>query len=818
MRALLARQIDAKARPRPSSAENRPAIDPSEPILAVSPNFDRATDRRQPNHSTPNSDPQVRQTASVDPATVNAWWAKQPAFNVAVATGAAAGVFAVDVDGPEGEASLAALEQEHGPLPVTLEQKTGRGRHLFFAMPAEGDVRNSASQIGAGLDIRGSGGYVVVAPSIHPDGHQYRWAQGHSPADIRPATPPQWLLEAVQHKPPPAPAPRAEWRGTGNSAYVDAALEDEAAKVARAPEGQRNATLNVAAHSLGQLVGAGELDQGAVEAELTRAAVHAGLDAVETARTIRSGLAAGVQKPRAVPPSTTSSPSRNAVFASAEDWSEPRDLPSKMPTAPELPPELLPDALRPWIMDIADRVQVPPEFVAVPAMVSLSSLIGRSVGIRPKAKDDWIVVPNLRGMVIARPGFLKSPAATEALKPLGRLAMKAKEGFDDATAAAEANKDIIKARLSAVQEEAKAAVKDGKSLADIQTRLATLKREQADADIHERRYIINDGTVEKIGELLNQNTRGLLLARDELTGFLKTLDKPGREGDREFFLEAWNGNGRFTYDRIGRGTLHIPALTLSIIGTIQPGKLWGYISGALQGERADDGLLQRFQMAVWPDTRGEWRNVDRWPDSEAKDAAFDVYQKLDGLDVECMGVVEDDGDIPGLRFAPDAQELFTDWRGNLEARLRSSETESTPAFESHLAKYRSLMPSIALIDHLVTFVSSVSAPVVRLESARRAAVWCDYLEGHARKMYSAETNADVAAAHALADKIKSGAVEDGGNVRDLYRPQWSGLKTPEAVWGGLLVLQKDGWVKIEEQESRGRKADVVFLNPKLRKR
>ena len=65
MRALLARQIDAKARPRPSSAENRPAIDPSEPILAVSPNFDRATDRRQPNHSTPNSDPKVRHTASL---------------------------------------------------------------------------------------------------------------------------------------------------------------------------------------------------------------------------------------------------------------------------------------------------------------------------------------------------------------------------------------------------------------------------------------------------------------------------------------------------------------------------------------------------------------------------------------------------------------------------------------------------------------------------------------------------------------------------------------------------------------------------------
>lgn len=500
------------------------------------------------------------------------------------------------------------------------------------------------------------------------------------------------------------------------------------------------------------------------------------------------------------------------------EWSEPRDLPSKTPTAPELPSEILPDSLRPWILDIADRAQVPPEFVAVPAMVALSSLIGRSAGIYPKAKDDWLVVPNLWGMVIARPGFLKSPAAAEALKPLARLSMKARESFDDAVATAEANKDIIKARLSAVQEEAKTAVKDGKSLVDIKARLATLKREQADADIHERRYIINDGTVEKIGELLNQNTRGLLLARDELSGFLKTLDKPGREGDREFFLEAWNGSGGFTYDRIGRGTLHIPALTLSIFGTIQPGKLWNYISGALQGERADDGLLQRFQMAVWPDTTREWRNVDRWPDSKAKDTAFKVFQNLDGLDVDTLGVPANDGEIPALRFAPDAQELFTEWRANLEARLRSTETESTPAFESHLAKYRSLMPSIALIDQLTTSVSFVSAPVVRLESARRAAVWCDYLEGHARKIYAAETNADVSAAHALADKIKSGAVEDGGNVRDLYRPQWSGLKTPEAVWAGLLVLQTHGWVKIEERESRGRKADMVFLNPKLRER
>ncbi len=146
---------------------------------------------------------------------------------------------------------------------------------------------------------------------------------------------------------------------------------------------------------------------------------------------------------------------------------------------------------------------------------------------------------------------------------------------------------------------------------------------------------------------------------------------------------------------------------------------------------------------------------------------------------------------------------------------------SCPAFESHLAKYRSLMPSLALIFHLaeiVASVSSVSASAVGLESARRAARWCEFLEAHARKIYAAEMNAEISAAHALADKIKAGAVEDGSSVRDLYRPQWSGLKTPETVWAGLMQLQKFGWVRVEERETGGRTADVIVLNSHLRER
>lgn len=79
------------------------------------------------------------------------------------------------------------------------------------------------------------------------------------------------------------------------------------------------------------------------------------------------------------------------------------------------------------------------------------------------------------------------------------------------------------------------------------------------------------------------------------------MERPGREGDREFYLEAWNGTGSYTFDRIGRGTIHVPALAVSVIGGIQPGKLQRYIAEALSDGGGADGLLQRLQLLVWPD-------------------------------------------------------------------------------------------------------------------------------------------------------------------------------------------------------------------------
>ena len=126
--------------------------------------------------------------------------------------------------------------------------------------------------------------------------------------------------------------------------------------------------------------------------------------------------------------------------------------------------------------------------------------------------------------------------------------------------------------------------------------------------------LTNDTTVEKLGELLAANPNGLLVFRDELTGWLRQLDKDGQEGARSFTSKAWGGKGSYVFDRIGRSTLHIDSACVSILGGIQPGPLIDYVSAANGQGRGADGLLQRFQLIVWPDDPGTWRNVDRWPE------------------------------------------------------------------------------------------------------------------------------------------------------------------------------------------------------------
>jgi hypothetical protein len=142
--------------------------------------------------------------ATTDAAQVGKWWAACPRANVGVACGAV--LWALDADGEEGQAALAALCSRHGELPTSPTSRTGRGgRHVSFL--ADPRARNSVRKIASGLDTRGAGGYLAAPPSIHENGNRYAWLPGRDPWSVPLAPAPAWLLDQLDPPRPTMPAP-----------------------------------------------------------------------------------------------------------------------------------------------------------------------------------------------------------------------------------------------------------------------------------------------------------------------------------------------------------------------------------------------------------------------------------------------------------------------------------------------------------------------------------------------------------------------------------------------------------------------------------
>ncbi len=247
--------------------------------------------------------------ATTDCDTIREWWTKDPDANVGIACGQASSIWVLDIDGDDGEETLAELVADHGPLPATVEQLTGNGRHILFTF--NGEAVGNSVKFKPGLDTRSDGGYIVAAPSFHQaSGRTYTWEVDHHPDDIEPEAAPDWLLGLVAKKPPKADGPAIDpylafGRSTPKPAsYGKAALDAEAKAVASAPIGSQENALNTSALILGRLIGTGTLDYDQVRERL----ITAGLTMVsdpqrkpwtekEVAAKVEHGLRDGMAKP-----------------------------------------------------------------------------------------------------------------------------------------------------------------------------------------------------------------------------------------------------------------------------------------------------------------------------------------------------------------------------------------------------------------------------------------------------------------------------------------------------------------------------------------
>ena len=340
-----------------------------------------------------------------------------------------------------------------------------------------------------------------------------------------------------------------------------------------------------------------------------------------------------------------------------QEWPEPHPLPdSLLPVAP-FDFELIPEQVRPWIADICERMQCPPDYAAVSLMAALGSMIGRKVAIRPQIEDDWEVIANQWALLIGRPGVLKTPAMEEVLKPLHKLSAIALEKLKKDTATYEVTAAIAKLRRKDNMEKASKILREDRG-ADVSSLLEG-KDEVSEPTL--KRYIANDTNVASLGVLLQQNPNGLLVFRDEIVSLLDNLDREECISERGFYLTGWSGNSRYTFDRIGRGLhLSVEGVCLSMLGSSQPGRISQYLLRAIRGGRGDDGLIQRFGLMVWPDISPDWKHVDHRPDRDAKLLAMSVFERLDGLDWHAINAKRDRGPggdeegLPYLRFGIDA--------------------------------------------------------------------------------------------------------------------------------------------------------------------
>jgi hypothetical protein len=503
--------------------------------------------------------------------------------------------------------------------------------------------------------------------------------------------------------------------------------------------------------------------------------------------------------------------------ATGSDWPAPAPLPAGVPEVMPLDPDIIPERFRPWVVDLAERMQIPPDYIAAAQVIAAGSLIGRQVAIQPKCQDsDWLVVPNLFGLVVGRPSLLKTPSMRATLRPLFELEEEARREHEEDMRAHEHGARAGRIVRKNVEKEMERALRKNASTREqIAAQLA--EGDDDPAPPVRRRYLTNDCTVEKLGELLRDNPRGILIFRDEITGFLRGLERDGREQDRSFYLEAWDGCGRFTYDRIGRGTVEVDACVVSILGAACPGPLRSWISQKASTGEGDDGFLQRFQVAVWPEHPGEYKDVDRRPSKgaqtryhEAMTALANVGDEIDVQEQIALGSRDSGLFTKILRFDPEAQEMFTAWRVKLEGLLRARNLE--PPWEAHLGKYRSLAPSLALIFSLV----DGHRGAVGIDAWLRAEAWIEYLESHARRIYDGFLRPHVLPTHELAGKILAGALPDPFRLRQVYRPQWSGLTTAKEAETAVLELVDLGWLRAADDESgQGRPSVFITSTPSV---
>lgn len=363
----------------------------------------------------------------------------------------------------------------------------------------------------------------------------------------------------------------------------------------------------------------------------------------------------------------------------------------------ELPPfplHLLPPAIANYAKDQAALIGVDPAVIGMAAIGAAAACIDDRIEIQPKRYDTgWREQARLWVGIIGDPSAKKSPGISKAMGPLFKIDQQWREETNKATA------EWLKACEDTPKGEEEPPAPIGK------------------------RLILNDATVEKMGDILSKcEPRGILSYQDELSGWLSSMDayKNGAGGkDKAAWLEAYNG-GPKAIDRVGRGSTFVENWSACVLGGIQPSVVQAYANATNH-----DGMLQRFILVQ----AGEARlGQDRRPDTEARERYHMLMQQLAqvGAGGECVITLSDE--------AHKAREALD------EKLHRITRSHPNKYLAAALGKWNGLYARLLLVYHCIECATAYDHPTFREVSRNNAQKVADLmwrtLLPHAVKFYN----------------------------------------------------------------------------------
>jgi hypothetical protein len=569
--------------------------------------------------------------ATANEAEVRELWHLYPYAAPGLALGQA-GLVVLDADrhgGPDGVSVFRELATRYGlPQDVVRINTAGSGEHWIFRNLADDPLGNGEGVLPGGINMRGHGGFIVAPGAVRPDGQRWREPEGaprlassYGAGSIPEIT--AWLVNHIRVPKssdgglPEQPSVRlpSSTASEREQAYAAQALESECSNVARAQQGTRNETVNKAAFALGTMAGAGWIEPETIRSRLLAAAHDSGLvrdDGAAAARgTIESGLKAGLAEPRSALPERGFGTIGTIGTAVPGVWSEPdlSYLGSGRSQPVPFPAELLGPFWGGWCQEHADARCAPVDYVAAGLLASASALIGNGRWVQ--ATPEWREPPVLWLTVVGSPSSSKSPALEPPLSITRKIERSAIEAIRPEREAHREAVELARAREADWQVRVREAIKKG----DIPP------SRPADAvepePIPLPRLVLGDTTPEKLGTVLKDNPKGVLVCRDEIAGWACSFGRysSAAGGERAMWLEAFGGRAYSIDRQKDPEPIIIPYLTVSILGGVQPDKLRLITGGD------DDGFAARF-LWFWPEPVSTFRLARVPVDGAAQDEAL----------------------------------------------------------------------------------------------------------------------------------------------------------------------------------------------------